>query len=305
VRGSKKVGFVIIMNKRMSPEIWNPASISKAMMDQKIKNCTTNFLAWHHIARLVLERGIPLKELKIAEVGSGTGALSLAFALLGADVCLIDYNEKVLKSSADIYQVYGCNVKTVVADCMELPDSDLRERFDVVISCGLAEHFIGTDRERCIAYHKYLLKNNGFVCIGVPNKLSPFYQWIKSFRKMTGTWDLEIEIPYSPGELIFLASKVGLKKLYVIGNMPLKRDFIVYSLGFLSAVKDLMPTGFQKRLKVWKTVKKVGSSADLIDINRHCNSIIALVDKDLIKKPSSWLTNNFSAGIYLFAFNVK
>src|SRR3989337_4420347 len=92
------------MNKRMSPEIWNPASISKAMMDQKIKNCTTNFLAWHHIARLVLERGIPLKELKIAEVGSGTGTLSLAFALLGADVCLIDYNEKVLKSSADIYQ---------------------------------------------------------------------------------------------------------------------------------------------------------------------------------------------------------
>lgn len=65
-----------------------------------------NFFAWQPIARPVMKKEIHFKELRVAEVGSGTGTLSLAFAILGASVVLIDYNEKVLKAAAEIHKIY-------------------------------------------------------------------------------------------------------------------------------------------------------------------------------------------------------
>jgi SAM-dependent methyltransferase len=290
------------MNKRMSEDIWNPDSdITRQMMDWRIKS-STRYFGWQHAIRIMLERKVPFNTLKIAEIGCGTGTMSLSFGILGASITLLDFNQLVLEKTRDIFDLYDCEADFIRVDCMEPPLAGLKRRFDFVFSGGLAEHFIGEDRETCIQYHKLLLKKGGFAYIGVPNKLSPFYQWIRIFRKLTGTWDLEIEIPYSPKELKFLAKKTGFKKMYIIGNAPLGKDFIDYSRGFGSAVKQLLPVYVQERLQAHKKREELLSYIPR-DMRRYCQDMVDAINRGYFKRPRSPLLNTFSAGIILFALN--
>jgi SAM-dependent methyltransferase len=290
------------MNKRMSENIWDvDFDITKLMMDRRIRICTLHF-GWQHAIRVILGKGTPFHKLKIAEVGCGTGTTSLAFCLLGTSVTLLDFNQRVLKNARDIYKLYDCKAELVLADCMDTPVDELRGKFDFVVSSGLAEHFIGDDRERCILYHKLLLKNGGFAYIDVPNKLSPFYQWIKEFRKLTGTWNLEIEVPFTPRELKTLAIKIGFKNACVIGSAPLQTDFIDYSRGFGSAVKELFPFTVQEMLRARKEKKMTRSDAS-DDMRQYCRDMVNAISRGYFKKPRSLLVNTFSAGLILFAFD--
>lgn len=294
------------MSERMSENVWEPdLNISREKMDRRIRNCIYNFLSWKHTIRLLLEKKVPFNTLNIAEVGCGTGTLSLTFALMGASVTLIDYNQRVLENAKEIYKLYGCKAEFIKADCMEPPFANLTGKFDLVISSGLAEHFIGKDREKCIKYHRLLLKESGFACVGVPNKFSPFYQWIRLFKKVTGTWELEVEVPFSPRELRYLAKSVGFKEAYVIGNAPLMKDLIDYSIGFGSAIKQLLPVSLKDRIRIKKKGGAVqnGSIYTSEDIRKYINDMVDMVNRGKYKKPRSLLLNNFSAGIYLFAFN--
>jgi len=290
------------MNKRMSEDIWDvDFDITKSMMDRRIRICTLHF-GWQHAVRVILERGTPFHKLKIAEVGCGTGTTSLTFCLLGTSVTLLDFNQCALKNARDIYKLYDCKAELVLADCMDTPVDELRGKFDFVVSSGLAEHFSGIDREACIRYHRLLLKDGGIAYIGVPNTLSLFYQWVRSFRKLTGTWELEIEIPFSPKELKFLAKKVGFNEAYIIGNAPLGKDLIDYSRGFGSAVKQLFPAYVQERLQTQRERKKIQSYI-LDDMRRYCQDMVDAISRGYFKRPRSLLVNTFSAGLILFAFN--
>jgi SAM-dependent methyltransferase len=290
------------MNKRMSRHVWNvDLDIPRSLMDKRIKNCMHK-LGWQHAIRLILEREIPFSALKIAEVGCGTGTTALTFSLLGASVTLLDYNRQVLDKSCDLYTLYNCTAEFVQADCMNVPSEKLRGKFDVVISSGLAEHFIGDDREECIRYHRLLLKKGGFAYIGVPNKLSPFYQWVKGFRKLTGSWKLEIELPFTKQELKNFAAKVGFTEAYVIGNAPLKKDLIDYSLGFGAAVKELFPSSLQERLRLLKK-RETTCLTSVDDLRRYCQDIVSSIRRGFFRGHRSPLTNTLSAGLILFAFN--
>lgn len=270
-------------------------------MNRRLRTCT-NYLGWQHAMRLILEKGVPFSGVKIAEVGCGTGTMSLTFGLLGAAITLIDFSHQVLEQARRIYDLFDCTAEFIQADCMEPPVADLAGRFDFVISGGLAEHFIGEDREKCVRYHRILLKEGGIAYIGVPNKLSPFYQWIKEFRKLTGTWRIEIEVPFTPKELKTLAKKIGFKEAYVIGNAPLRKDLIDYSRGFGSAVKELFPSSVQKRLRARKE-RDTTRSDNTDDMRRYCQDMVYAIRSGCFRRPRSPLVNTFSAGLILFVFN--
>jgi hypothetical protein len=200
-----------------------------------------------------------------------------------------------------IYNLFDCTAELLQADCMDPPFSDLRDKFDIVISSGLAEHFAGEDRETCIRYHRLLLKKGGFAYIEVPNKLSLFYQGVRWFRTLTGTWGLEVEIPFSPNELKSLAKKVGFKEAYTIGNAPLTKDFIDYARGFGSAVKQLLPDYIKERVPNRRESDKMQPSVPT-DIRSYCHDTVASLNHGFHTELSSCIVNNFSAGIVLFAF---
>jgi SAM-dependent methyltransferase len=178
-------------------------------------------LVGQHAVKLILDSQIPFSSLRIADVECGTGTTSLTFGLLGAPISLIDLNKYILRMAQNIYKFYDYEAELFVANCMDPAADALRGKFDLVISSGLTEHFAGDDRKKCIRYHRLLLNERGFAYIGVPNKLSPFYQWIKAFKKLTGKWNIDIELPYSKQEVEKIAAKVGFKEAYVVGNATL------------------------------------------------------------------------------------
>lgn len=287
------------MNKRMSEDVWDIAfDMSKETMNQRIQTCACHF-GWQHAVRLILERNMECNKIKIAEVGCGTGTLSLTFCLLGASVTLLDFNQRVLEKAKKIFDLFDCEADFIQADCMEPLITNLRGKFDVVISGGLAEHFIGEDRKECIRYHRLLLKEGGFAYIAVPNKLSPFYQWVKAFKKLTGTWNLEIEVPFTKWELRRVAASVGFKEAYIIGNAPLKEDLVDYARGFGSAVKELFSFHVRDKLQIRRS--REGSITD--DMRRYCHNMASAIGCDYYKRSHSPLVNTFSAGLILFAFN--
>lgn len=291
---------------KSSQEVWDPGEVelTKTLMDGRIKSCCS-YLGWQHAIKFILDKGIPFEKLNVAEVGCGTGTFSLTLGLLGASVTLIDYNDKVLERTKKAYSLYNCEATFIKADCLEKPPAEITRVFDFVISGGLAEHFSGENRSRCIKYHELLLKEGGFAFIGVPNKFSPFYRWIVFFRKLTGTWRIDIEIPFSPSELRRIAESLGFKEYYIKGNAPLSRDLVDYSRGFISAMVDILPIKVGKKVRKVKANIKTRNKSELQspseeDMKGFCLSQVEQIKHSM--KPKYFLADKFSAGIILFAF---
>lgn len=283
-------------------------SFSKAEMDERIKSCIL-YRNWKHTIHMVSNQGIPFDKLSVAEVGSGTGTFSLTMALLGASVTLIDFNEKSLAKAEAIYRLYGCNVKLVKADCLDLPSDEIKGKFDIVVSMGLAEHFTGGQRERVILYHKLLLKESGFVSILVPNRFSPFYRLMKAFREVTGTWQISIEIPFSAGELRSIAER-HFNKSYILGKDYMLSDSMVYLQGLISAIIDALPFILRKELKKLKRyqVQPGQGARDNQEIKQFVQAQAQKTISSTAEEenPSKWkqvFSNTFCSIIVLFAFN--
>lgn len=284
---------------------WNPISVTKNEMDQRIKKVISSN-GWQHAIRLLMKSGIPFDNLKVAEIGSGTGTFSLTLGLMGAAVTLLDFNHNVLENTRQIYNYYDCPAQFINADCLDSPQNELLETFDLVVSCGLAEHFTGEDRVKCIDYHRQLLKKGGVAYISVPNKLSPFYRWIRFFREVTGTFDIDIEVPFTAKELTMLADEAGFKDCYVIGNASLDKDLADYSRGSISVLVDMLPKGLQKNIREWKAgilndINKTFLS-EQEDIKKYCSDKLEYLKADMYKRQHNIITDNFSAGIILLAF---
>jgi hypothetical protein len=155
----------------------------------------------------------------------------------------------------------------------------------------------------CIKFHKDMVRDNGFVRIAVPNQLSPFYQMVRNFRMLTGTWELDIEIPFTPGELKRIANFLGFKTIEVVGNHPLKRDLKDYSLGMGAAVLMVLPSlrKFIKRRSIQS--EAIESQKDSsFDILSHINTVVQVARNNADRPYRYALKNTFSAGIILHGF---
>lgn len=288
---------------RTSKEIWDPeeAGSSAPEMVRRIE-ATLKSKYWNHILAVLARGAAPVEKLRIAEVGCGTGTVSLMFGLLGASVALIDYNRKVLEKTKRTYGEFGCGGEFIHADCLKPAPEGLAGAFDVVFSGGLAEHFTGAYRGKCVDYHVSLLKPGGLAVIGVPNRLSPFYQWIRIFRMLTGTWELDVEAPFSNAELKRFAGKSGLKNYYVLGACSLTKDLFVYSRGFLSAAVDLCPKNITAPLRKWKTGVQTRASAHPAPgayAAQRCRGSLESAGKGPFRYSPSVLSDWLSSGLFL------
>lgn len=290
----------------ISKDAWNPKiEFTKVMMDKRIRTCLS-FFGWEHTIQIIKNSGRQIDKLEVAEIGSGTGTFSLTLALLGAKVTLIDYNPEVLSQARKIYKFYNCDVDRVCADILESPPHSLKERFDLVVSLGLAEHFTEDNRKECFIFHRDLLKRGGFAVIGVPNRLSPFYMAIWLLRNLTKTWKIP-EVPFSSGELKRLARDLRFKSYYVIGLSSLIRDFVVYPRGVISAVIDILPKSCSRILRKWHSkmlqpIRKSLSPDTDEDMVEYCQVKANLIQQGSQRILKNVATNNFNSNIILFAF---
>ena len=163
---------------------------------------------WRAQEELVGERFGSFAGLRAIELGAGRGLNGLLFAERGADVTLLDNVPRALEQARTLFDADGLSFTAVEADLFELPDG-LRGAFDVSMSYGLCEHFLGERRLAVVRAHLDVLRPGGLALIGVPNRHGIVYRAWKKALTATGSWPLGTEEPFSAAELATLARSAG------------------------------------------------------------------------------------------------
>jgi SAM-dependent methyltransferase len=163
---------------------------------------------WRAQERVVLDRLGGFSALSAIEIGAGRGLNALLYARRGARVTLLDESELPLEQARRLFDAHGAGFDAVVADVFDLP-ARLLGRFDVSMSFGLCEHFLGERRRAAVAAHLELLRAGGIAFVGVPNRRAPAYRLWMAILKRRGTWPLGTEEPFTAGEVAELAEAAG------------------------------------------------------------------------------------------------
>jgi SAM-dependent methyltransferase len=277
---------------------WASVKLTNQMMDARIKTACSA-LGWQRTIHYLNQSKIPFNQLKVAEVGCGSGTFALTLRLLGADVTLIDADEQALDAARRSYGLYGFEPRFLQADVLAAPPPSLLGTFDLVSSSGLAEHFTGSQRKTCLAFHRDLLKNGGVARISVPNRFSPWYRLHRGIRELLGTWSLDIEIPFSCGELKIIAKAVGFSRYEVIGNYPLIKDAVDYSKASVSALVRQSPL-VKKRLDARKEILAGRVKPEAASITDVVQMYSKQARETYLAPSFLGLRNKFSAGLVLF-----
>jgi SAM-dependent methyltransferase len=165
-------------------------------------------LRWRAQEKLIEERFGRFQGLRAIEIGAGRGLNAFLFAERGAHVTLLDESPTALTQARQLFGANGVPVSTIEADVFALPD-EVRGAFDVAMSYGLCEHFVGERRLRVVRAHLEPLRPGGLALIGVPNRHAPVYRlWVATLMRR-GTWPLGTEVPFSVSELRELAGRSG------------------------------------------------------------------------------------------------
>jgi SAM-dependent methyltransferase len=163
---------------------------------------------WRAQEVLVTEIFGAFANVRAIELGAGRGLNGFLFAQRGADVTLFDNVPLALEQARTLFDAHGLSFAAAEADLFELPD-DLRGAFDVSMSYGLCEHFLGERRQAVVAAHLDVLRPGGLALIGVPNRHGVVYRAWKKTLTVTGTWPLGTEEPFTAAELTTLARRAG------------------------------------------------------------------------------------------------
>ncbi len=147
----------------------------------KISRITLGFI-WK--AYLDLLTGIHFREpVKIIELGCGTGYNTLQMTKLFqvSKVTLVDSNPNVLAIVEKKLSGIRCEKEFLLQDLFNL---DLSEKYDIVHSQGLLEHYALEQRRELIHLHRELLSKNGVALILVPTPSTVYKFWRGLLEKL-------------------------------------------------------------------------------------------------------------------------
>jgi len=157
-----------------------------------------------------LLKNIKLNDVRILELGSGSGfnSLKLAKIFKTKEITLVDSNKKAISISKKIFENSGLKVNYLKKDVLKI---DVKEKFDIVHSEGLIEHFYGKKRFATFKKHIDLCKEDGIVIIFAPYE-NINYKVFRSFYKKFNKWIWDEE-PLTKEELHDLCEQFNMKIL--------------------------------------------------------------------------------------------
>jgi cyclopropane fatty-acyl-phospholipid synthase-like methyltransferase len=165
---------------------------------------------WRAYADLL--RGIHFQEpIKIIELGCGTGYNTLQMTQLFqvAKVTLVDFNSSVLNDAQRRLSCLNCEKEFLLRDLFNL---DLNEKYHIVHSQGLLEHYTPDEQRRLICLHRDLLTPNGITVILVPTPNLPYRLW-RGFLEKLNLWIYPDETAISKEEFKTVLESSGLQIL--------------------------------------------------------------------------------------------
>lgn len=159
-----------------------------------------------------LLRDIHFQEpIKIIELGCGTGYNTLQMTkLFQVDkVTLVDFNPNVLDNTQRRLSCLNCEKEFLLRDLFSL---DLNEKYDIVHSQGLLEHYTPDEQRRLICLHRDLLTKDGVAIILVPTPNLPYRAW-RGFLEKLNLWIYPDETAISKEEFKTALELSGLQIL--------------------------------------------------------------------------------------------
>lgn len=113
-----------------------------------------------------------LQEKSALDAGCGSGFFSSYFCDRGMSTVAADYSDSALEMAK---QVTAGRAGLLKADFLNEPLSNkLQERFDLIFSDGLLEHFSGEQQNQIIKNWASVLSDDGVMVTFVPNRFSPW-----------------------------------------------------------------------------------------------------------------------------------
>lgn len=204
--------------KKNAPKLWDnlwqPATQEEDLYNLKKEELS---IRWQRIESVVLEKFGSFKNLKVIEIGAGTGTNAALMAKRGAEVTVLDYSKKALERSQTFFERHKIEATFLLQDALNL-DSSLLKKYDLSMSFGLAEHFRESDRVDIIKVHFDLLKKGGVSFISVPNKFNFPYRIYKLVASITRKWIVGEEYPFSRKELAKICEDIGIRKYEFFGD---------------------------------------------------------------------------------------
>jgi len=147
----------------------------------------------------------------ILELGSGTGYVTKEMSVLlkSKRVTLVDSNPGMLNISKTTFKNIPVKAEFIKSDFFVL---DIREKFNLVHSGGVLEHFDQKKQFELVKLHSDLLLPGGYCIIFVPTPTLS-YRVSRKLAEIMHLWKYTDEIPMTESELIKIVQKAGLKVL--------------------------------------------------------------------------------------------
>ncbi len=123
------------------------------------------------VNRNLKQRGI-MQKLNVADIGCGTGEMSIMWAQDGHNVHGLDVNEALLDIARQRAKDESLNIEFSLGSATSLPWEDAS--MDVCIAPELLEHVV--EWELCLTEFVRILKPNGVLYISTANKLCPIQE---------------------------------------------------------------------------------------------------------------------------------
>jgi len=166
------------------------------------------------IARNLIRLG-DLRDLKVLEIGAGTGRDSIPLLAHGARVFQLDYAENSLRILKRLADDNHLPVTIIGGDTFRLPFHD--ESFDVVFHQGLLEHFRHPQAEALLRENIRVLKRGGYLLVDVPQRYH-VYTLVKHLLMSVNKWFAGWERSFSVGELKSVLQSLGLTPVQAYGE---------------------------------------------------------------------------------------
>ncbi len=170
---------------------------------------------WQHVVSRLTRAYGGIKGLKTIELGCGRGDLSVLLAQHGATVTLLDQSARALDEAKYRFKRLGLIGEFVGGDMLG-PLAEHADHYDVSVSLGVTEHFLGDQRRQVTAAHLNVLKPGGMAMISVPHAWCIPYRCWKFYLERRGWWPYGQEIPYSKREIKKIARRVGFAEVEAV-----------------------------------------------------------------------------------------
>jgi 2-polyprenyl-3-methyl-5-hydroxy-6-metoxy-1,4-benzoquinol methylase len=207
------------MAEKNTPELWDKVWQQAPTTEQDIftRVKEENSIRWARIEAVILKEFGSFEGLKVIEIGAGSGTYAALMAKRGAKLTVMDYSEKALKQSEDFFKRNGLKAELVKQDALAIAP-EFAGKYDVSMSFGLTEHFLGADRVNIHKTHFDVLRKGGVAFISVPNKYSLPYRLYKFAAEVTGKWKVGEEYPFSRKELAGICRQIGVTDFSIFGD---------------------------------------------------------------------------------------